>query len=126
MLISRHEPLMFLHSLSKIPIACSIQADNTAAALYMAKAVEAEPGNDEFCLDLERLCRRIPQEHAEALQVGFILPMSLYYNADHHQPSSSVPVYLLGTTLKPNKDCPQYDFLRSPENAIAEGRLSLF
>lgn len=47
-----------------------MQNDNTQAALYMQKALEAEPDSLEYKADLERLLRRIPDQHYEALQVS--------------------------------------------------------
>ena len=35
----------------------------------MQKAIEAAPGNVEYSSDLERLLRRIPEQHCAALQV---------------------------------------------------------
>ncbi len=47
----------------------SVQNDNTKAALYMQKALEGSPDSLEYASDLERLLRRIPDQHCEALQV---------------------------------------------------------
>ena len=46
-----------------------VQNDNTQAALYMQKALEASPDSIEYAADLERLLRRIPESHSQALQV---------------------------------------------------------
>ena len=48
-----------------------MQSDNTQAALYMQRALEGSPDNLEYAADLERLLRRIPDHHCDALQVFF-------------------------------------------------------
>ena len=45
--------------------------DNTNAALHMATAHSLEPDTEEYTVALDRLMRRIPEAHADALQVGF-------------------------------------------------------
>ena len=48
-----------------------MQSNNTQAALYMQRALEGSADSLEYAADLERLMRRIPDQHCEALQVEF-------------------------------------------------------
>ena len=47
-----------------------VQDDNTQAALNMQKALELAPDSVEYASDLDRLLRRIPDQHMDALQVS--------------------------------------------------------
>lgn len=47
-----------------------MQIDNTAASLNMAKANCLDPANEEYAESLKRLMKRIPEAHADALQVS--------------------------------------------------------
>ena len=47
-----------------------MQDDNTLAALHMQKALELAPDSAEYASDLDRLLRRIPDKHVDALQVN--------------------------------------------------------
>lgn len=48
-------------------------ADNVPAALAMQRALELDPGNEDYAEALERLLRRIPEDCAAALQVLLLL-----------------------------------------------------
>jgi hypothetical protein len=50
-----------------------VQDNNTQAALNMQKALELVPGSAEYASDLDRLLRRIPDQHVDALQVSLLL-----------------------------------------------------
>jgi len=50
-----------------------LQEDNTQAALHMQKALELAPDCAEYASDLDRLLRRIPDRHVEALQASPVL-----------------------------------------------------
>ena len=50
-----------------------VQDDNTQAALHMQMALELAPDSAEYASDLDRLLRRIPDQHLDALQVSHLL-----------------------------------------------------
>ena len=61
-----------------------VQEDNTQAALHMQKALELAPDSAEYASDLDRLLRRIPDQHVDALQVSPLLGIFCNRLCYHH------------------------------------------